>query len=222
MTRKKTLVAWSGGKDSAWMLHVLRGDPEIEVAGLFTTVNEDSERVAVHEVRVSLLGEQARSTGVALHTVSIPRPCPNETYERVMAQFTDRARAEGVTHLAFGDLFLEDIRRYRERQFTQSGMALLFPLWGQPTRKLAEEMTAAGLRAWIVCVDSRRAPREWAGRVFDEQFVREVPEGVDACGENGEFHTFVFDGPMLRQRISGRPGPMIERDGFVYADLLQP
>lgn len=220
MKRMKTMLAWSGGKDSAWMLEVLRRNPQIEVAGLFTTVNEEIERVAVHAVRTSLLAEQARACGVSLHSVGVPSPCSNDAYERLMAQFVERARADGITHLAFGDLFLEDIRRYRERQFALSGMTLLFPLWGRSTRALAGEMTAAGLRAWIVCVDSRRAPREWAGRVFDEQFVREVPDGIDACGENGEFHTFVYEGPMLAHRVGARPGPTSERDGFVYTDLL--
>ncbi len=222
MTRHKTLLAWSGGKDSAWMLHVLRRDPQVEIAGLFTTVEQEGGRVAVHAIPGSLLEEQARACEAQLQTIAIPRPCPNEAYERRMAQFVERAREQGVTRLAFGDLFLEDIRRYRERQFAASGMKLLFPLWGRPTRALAEEMTAAGLRAWIVCVDPRQAPREWAGRAFDEQFVRDMPGGIDPCGENGEFHTFVYEGPMLRRRVAARPGPVAERDGFVYADLLQP
>ena len=204
------------------MLHVLRRDPQVEVAGLFTTVDEDGGRVAVHDVPGSLLEEQARACGERLHSIAMPRPCPNEVYERRMAHFVERAREQGVTHLAFGDLFLEDIRRYRERQFAGSGMTLLFPLWGRPTRALAEEMTAAGLRAWIVCVDPRQAPREWAGRAFDAQFVRDMPEGIDPCGENGEFHTFVHDGPMLRRPVVARPGPAEERGGFVYADLLPP
>jgi uncharacterized protein (TIGR00290 family) len=217
---KKTLLAWSGGKDSAWALHVLRRDPDIDVAGLFTTVNDDVDRVAVHAVRNSLLAEQARCAGVPLHTIAIPRPCPNEHYERAMSVFLDESKKTGVTHIAFGDLFLEDIRRYRERQFAQTGMQLLFPLWGLPTGPLAREMTAAGVRAWIVCVDTRRAPREWAGRVFDDGFVRQLPEGIDPCGENGEFHTFVYAGPMLERQVAARPGEVTERDGFAYSDLV--
>lgn len=202
------------------MLHVLRRDPDIEIAGLFTTVNGDDGRVAVHAVRSSLLAEQARCAGLPLHTIALPRPCPNEQYERAMLAFVEVAKLDGVTHLAFGDLFLEDIRRYRERQFARTGMQLLFPLWKLPTASLAQEMTAAGLRAWIVCVDVRRAPREWAGRVFDAQFLKDLPEGVDPCGENGEFHTFVFAGPMLAREVAARPAEVSERDGFAYSDLV--
>lgn len=214
------MLAWSGGKDSAWALHALRGAGELEIAGLFTTINQDTDRVAVHEVRRSLLIEQARAAGAALHTIPIPRPCPNAVYERAIADFVAAAKRQAVTHLAFGDLFLEDIRRYRERQFAGAGVELLFPLWGLPTRALAQEMTAAGLRAWITCVDTRRAPREWAGRVFDSAFVAAVPQGIDPCGENGEFHTFVFEGPMLRERLSLRPGARTEREGMACVDLL--
>jgi uncharacterized protein (TIGR00290 family) len=218
--RNKTLLAWSGGKDSAWALHALRSGGEFEVAGLFTTINQDTDRVAVHEVRRSLLIEQARAAGAALHTIPIPRPCPNTVYERAIADFVAAARREAVTHLAFGDLFLEDIRRYRERQFAGSGVELVFPLWGLPTLALAREMTAAGLRAWITCVDTRRAPREWAGTVFDPAFVAAVPQGIDPCGENGEFHTFVHEGPMLRDRLRVRPGARTESEGMACVDLL--
>jgi uncharacterized protein (TIGR00290 family) len=217
---KSVLLAWSGGKDSAWTLQVLRRDPEVRIAGLFTTIDEDAGRVAVHNVRTPLLRAQAQSIGVPLHMIAIPRPCPNDAYERAIGQFIESEGRRAGTHLAFGDLFLEDIRRYRERQFAGAGMELLFPLWGRPTRALAEEMTDAGLRAWIACVDGRRAPRAWAGRVFDRRFVDEVPSGIDPCGENGEFHTFVFTGPMLRSPVLCRPQRVEERDGFVYADLV--
>src|SRR5207245_2231214 len=152
---------------------------------------------------------------VDLHASPIPHPCPNALYEQAIAAFIEKAKAAGVTRVAFGDLFLEDIRRYRERQFAGSGVELLFPIWGLPTRALAEQMTASGLRAWIVCVDPRRAPREWAGRVFDADFVKSVPYGIDPCGENGEFHTFVFEGPMLRMPVAARPGKVTEDGGFV-------
>jgi uncharacterized protein (TIGR00290 family) len=214
------MVAWSGGKDSAWTLHVLRGAGEFEIAGLFTTVDGTSGRVPVHEVRPELLQAQALAVDAPLHTVPIPWPCPNAAYERAMADFVGRAKRAGVTHLAFGDLFLEDIRRYRERQFAGSGVELVFPLWGLPTRVLAEEMTATGLRAWITCVDSKRAPRHWAGKVFDPAFVAALPEGVDPCGENGEFHTFVFAGPPLRAAVHARCGTIAESEGMACVDLL--
>lgn len=217
---KRALVAWSSGKDSAWTLHRLRDDPAFEVVGLFTTVNEKPERVAVHAVRVPLLEAQAKASGVPLHKIPIPHPCPNAEYEAAIARFVERARRDGVTHVAFGDLFLEDIRRYRERQFTGSGVELLFPLWGLPTRSLAEEMTGSGLRAWIVCVDPRQAPRSWAGQVFGPAFVQRIPDRVDPCGERGEFHTFAFAGPMFRAPLETRIGDIAERDGFVYADVL--
>ncbi len=217
--RKRALIAWSGGKDSAWTLHVLRQQPDMEIAGLFTTVHEDA-RVAVHEVRVSLLTAQAEAAGVRLNTISIPRPCPNTVYEKAISEFIEKEKDRGITHLAFGDLFLEDIRRYREKQFAASGMELLFPLWGRATRALAEEMTAAGLRAIITCVDLKQAPREWAGAVFDPEFVARVPAAIDPCGENGEFHTFVFEGPMLSAPVRTRPGELTQSGGFAYADVL--
>lgn len=215
--RRRTLVAWSGGKDSAWTLHLLKGMSDVQLAGVFTTLDRDTGRVAVHEVRAELLREQARAAGVELHTISLPRPCPNAVYERAIGEFIAQA---DVTHVAFGDLFLEDIRRYRERQFAAYGVELLFPLWGLPTLALAREMTAAGLRAWITCVDARRAPREWAGRVFDPDFVAQMPDGIDPCGENGEFHTFVYDGPPLRVPVAARLGGTTERDGMACIDLL--
>jgi uncharacterized protein (TIGR00290 family) len=218
--RKRILIAWSGGKDSAWALHILRRQPDVEIAGLFTTIHEDVARVAVHAVRTSLLAEQASAAALPLHTLAIPRPCPNAVYEKVLSEFLEKQKKRGVAHVAFGDLFLEDIRRYRERQFAGSGIELLFPLWRMPTRALAEEMTAAGLRAWITCVDSSRAPRDWAGTLFDAQFVERMPAAVDPCGENGEFHTFVFEGPMLNAPVRTRPGVITEDGGFAYADLL--
>src|SRR5258708_28971885 len=174
----RTLISWSGGKDSAWTLHVLRRDPEVEIAGVFTTVHEDVGRVAVHAVPTALLVAQAKAAEVALHAIPIPRPCPNAIYEKLIAGFIDKAKAAGVTHVAFGDLFLEDIRRYRERQFAGSGVELLFPIWGLPTRALAEEMTERGLRAWITCVDPRQAPRAWARKLFDSESRRPVPDAT--------------------------------------------
>lgn len=202
--RKPTLLAWSGGKDSAWALHRLRGHADIEVAGLFTTVNEPAGRIAVHEVPLKFLYRQAEAAGVPLHTLPIPSPCPNEDYERVVGGFLEAQKAKGITHVAFGDLFLADIRRYRERQLGALGLEPLFPLWGLDTAQLAREMTAGGLKAWITCVDLARAPREWAGRCFDAGFVEALPAGIDPCGENGEFHTFVFDGPRFARPVAHR------------------
>lgn len=217
---KRVMLAWSSGKDSAWTLELLRRSPDVEVAGLFTTMDEGRGRVAVHAVRSKLLEAQARAAGLPLDTIPLPYPCPNAVYEAALAAFVARAESEGVSHFAFGDLFLEDIRRYRERQFAGLGVELLFPLWDLPTRALAEEMVASGLRAWITCVDSRQAPREWAGRIFGPEFVAQIPAGVDPCGERGEFHTFAFEGPMFDAPIRTRAGEISERDGFVYADVL--
>lgn len=216
----RVMIAWSSGKDSAWTLQVLRSNPDLEVAGLFTTVNADTGRVAVHAVRAELLDAQVRAAALPLHRIPIPHPCPNAVYEAAMAGFVAEARLQGTTHLAFGDLFLEDIRRYREQQFAGTGLQLLFPLWGRPTRTLGEEMTAAGLRAWITCVDTRQAPREWAGRMFDARFVAQVPDHIDPCGERGEFHTFAFEGPMFAAPIPTRVGEVAEQGGFAYADVL--
>ena len=216
---KRVLVAWSSGKDSAWTLQKLRNLPDVEVAGLFTTMNADTDRIAVHAVRAELLEAQARAAGLPLHRIALPYPCPNAVYEAALARFFS-TEAAGVTHAAFGDLFLEDIRRYRERQFAALGIEPLFPLWGLPTQALAEQMVAAGLRAWIACVDPRQAPRAWAGRCFDAEFLAGIPPGIDPCGERGEFHTFAFAGPMFRAPLATRVGEVSERDGFVYADVL--
>jgi len=215
----KALVSWSGGKDSAWMLERLRRREGVEVAGLFTTVHRETAKVAVHGVPLALLEAQARAVGLPVHELAVPLACPNDVYERTLGEFVARAKAEGVTHLAFGDLFLEDIRRYRERQFASSGIELLFPLWGADTPLLAREMTASGLRAWITCVDTEQAPAAWAGRLFDERFVDQLPAGIDPCGENGEFHTFVVAGPMLCEPIRARVQAIRREGRWVYADL---
>jgi uncharacterized protein (TIGR00290 family) len=214
----RALLAWSGGKDSAWALQVLR-TRGIDVVGLFTTVHAESGRVPIHEVRTSLLEQQADAVGLPLSQIALPRDCPNAVYERALHDFTARAKAGGGTHLAFGDLFLEEIRRYRERQFAHSGLELLFPLWALPTRPLAEEMTRSGLRAWITSVDTTQAPASWAGCLFDEHFVQQVHAPIDPCGENGEFHTFVFAGPMLRHAVPTKPGARSHDARWAYADL---
>lgn len=214
------LLAWSSGKDSAWALHTLRAADEPAVAGLLTTVNRTHDRVAMHAVRRGLLEAQARAAGLPLFPVEIPSPCPNEEYERAMGEALARARERGVGGVAFGDLYLEDVRRYRERQMAGSGLELHFPLWGRDTRELAHEMLDGGLRARLTCIDPRRLDRSFAGREFSRALIADLPAGVDPCGENGEFHSFAWDGPMFGAPVRVRPGEMVERDGFVFADLL--
>ena len=218
---KRVMLSWSSGKDSAWALQRLRSDPDVELAGLFTTVNRQFDRVAMHGVRRTLLDAQAASVGLPLFPIPIPHPCPNESYEAAMVTFVEEAKRRGVTHFAFGDLFLEDIRRYREEKLARTGIEPLFPLWRLPTRALAQEMVAAGLRAYITCVNPKLAPREWAGRPFNSAFLDAVPEGIDPCGEHGEFHTFACAGPMFRHPVEVTVGEIVERDGFVFADLLR-
>jgi len=218
--RPKLLVSWSSGKDSAWALHRLRQGGEFEVVGLVTTVNRSFQRVAMHAVREVLLEHQAAAAGLPLWKVVIPYPCSNDCYAKAMTDLLERAHRAGVTVMAFGDLFLEEIRRYREQQLEGRGIAPLFPLWGLATAQLAREMVDAGLRARITCVDPKLMPRSFAGREFDSDLLDELPAGVDPCGEHGEFHTFAHRGPMFREPVPVEPGEINERDGFVFADLL--
>jgi uncharacterized protein (TIGR00290 family) len=216
----KVVLAWSSGKDSAWALHVLRRDPALTVVGLLTTVNAAHDRVAMHAVRRRLLEAQARAAGLPVHVVEIPDPCPNETYQAAMGASVATLRADGVQAMAFGDLFLEDVRRYRETQLAGTGLTPVFPLWGRPTRALAEEMIEGGLQARLTCVDPRVLPAAFAGRAFDRALLADLPPSVDPCGENGEFHSFAWDGPMFRRPVPVTPGVVVERGGFVFADLL--
>ncbi len=218
--RAKAWLSWSSGKDSAWTLHQVRQQGELEVAALLTTINRAHGRVAMHAVRESLVEEQARAANLPLVKVPLPSPCPNEAYEQAMAEAMAQARATGVTHIIFGDLFLEDIRRYREAQLARCGMTPVFPLWLLDTRALAQAMVGAGLRAFLTCVDPSKLDRGFAGREFDGRLLAELPGHVDPCGENGEFHTFACAGPMFRAPIAVEPGEIVERDGFVFADLL--
>jgi len=215
-----TWLSWSTGKDSAWSLHALRARQDVEVTGLFTTFNAAFDRVAMHAVRRRLVEAQAAATGLDLHVIDLPHPCPDAEYERIMGAFVARARAAGVEAMAFGDLFLADIRAYRERRLAGTGIVPLFPLWGRDTHALAREMIDGGLLAHVTCVDPGRLDRSFAGRRFDRAFLVDLPAGVDPCGENGEFHTFVSAGPMLRSAVAVRPGDVTERDGFVFADLV--
>lgn len=215
----KTLLAWSSGKDSAWTLHVLRQQGEVDVVGLLTTVNRSFDRVAMHAVRRDLLVAQAAAVGLPLLTVEIPYPCSNDDYEAAMAAAIGRARGDGVTAVAFGDLFLEDVRRYREDRMRGSGLTPLFPIWGIPTDALARRMVGAGLRARLTCVDPKTLPASFAGRDFDAALLDDLPPGVDPCGERGEFHSFAYDGPMFERAVGIQAGEVVERDGFVFADL---
>jgi uncharacterized protein (TIGR00290 family) len=217
---RPVLLAWSSGKDSAWALHTLRQDPALHVAGLLTTVTAAFDRVAMHAVRRTLLEAQAEAAGLPLVVVSIPSPCPNEAYEAAMSSALAEARGRGITGVAFGDLFLEDIRRYREQQMSGTGLDLHFPLWQRPTDGLAAAMIDGGLRARLTCVDPRVMPESLAGEEFDRALLARLPAGVDPCGENGEFHTFAWDGPMFRHPVPVRKGEVVSRDGFVFADLI--
>lgn len=216
----KAILSWSSGKDSAWALHVLRQDPAIEVVGLLTTINEAFDRVAMHGVRRVLVEAQARAAGLPLHVVTIPFPCPNETYEARMEAFVRSTKDMGVDAIAFGDLFLEDIRSYREARLADSGLKPLFPLWGRSTTELAQEMIAGGLPARLACVDPSQIDASFAGRDFDALLLAELSPIIDPCGERGEFHTFAYDGPMFSSPVTVFAGEVVERDGFVFADML--
>jgi uncharacterized protein (TIGR00290 family) len=218
--QRRVALSWSSGKDSAWALHLLRQDPSIEVVALVTTLNEQFDRVAMHAVRRDLLELQAQSVGIPLWIVPLPWPCSNEEYEARMRQLCTRALNEGVQAMAFGDLFLTDIRAYREKQLAGTGLEPLFPVWQIPTADLARTMIAAGLRAKITCVDPKVLLKEFAGRDFDSQFLKDLPLTADPCGENGEFHSFVYAGPGFRHPINVSVGEIVERDGFVFADLV--
>lgn len=219
MKRKRVWLSWSSGKDSAWALHVLRQQPEVEVVALLTTLNEHFDRVAMHSTRRELLEAQAEAAGLPLVAVRLPWPCSNEQYEAAMSGACARAVAEGVEAVAFGDLFLEDVRQYRVAKLAGTGLEPLFPVWGLDTRALAREMIAAGVKTRLVCVDPRKLSKEFAGRDLDEALLRGLPVGVDPCGENGEFHSFVYGGPMLGGEIPIESGEVVERDGFVFADV---
>ena len=218
---KKILISWSGGKDSAWALHLLRLAGEFEVGGLLTTVNERFRRVAIHGFREELLERQAEMAGLPLWKVDLPFPCSNEAYEARMGAACTQAVKDGFEGVAFGDLFLEDIRAYRVAKLAGTGLEPLFPVWGIPTDRLAAEMMAGGLRARLTCVDPRKVPAEFAGREWDAQLLRELPPGVDPCGENGEFHSFAHAGPVFKEEIQVEAGERVVRDGFVYAELTR-
>ncbi len=216
----KIAVSWSSGKDSAWMLHELKQQHPLEVAALLTTTNEAFDRVAMHAVRRELVEAQARAAGMPLRIVPLPWPCPNEEYERRMGAEVNALVAEGFSHVAFGDLFLEDVRRYREERLAGSGLEPIFPIWkSKPTSELARDMIDGGLQARLTCIDPRKLDSRFAGRAFDRALLDELPATVDPCGENGEFHSFAFAGPMFNHPIPVSVGEIVTRDGFVFADL---
>jgi uncharacterized protein (TIGR00290 family) len=216
---KRVLLSWSSGKDSAWALHTLRSRGDCEIVGLLTTVNAEFDRVAMHGTRCSVLEAQAKATGLPLWNVPLPWPCSNEDYEQRMREVCARAVREKVEAIAFGDLFLDDVRAYREKQLQPTGLEPLFPLWQLPTAALAIEMIAKGVRAKLTCVDTQQLPSEFAGREFDEAFLNELRPGIDPCAERGEFHTCVYAGPMFSAPIELEPGEIVTRDRFTYADF---
>lgn len=219
---KRILLSWSSGKDCAWTLHILRQQPGIEVVALLTTINTEFDRVAMHGTRRTVLEAQAAAAGLPLWAIPLPWPCTNEIYESRMAGACQRAIAEHIDAIAFGDLFLRDVRAYRENQLKDTGLEPLFPLWDIPTDKLARDMIAGGLRAKLVCADTQQLPGAFSGRDFDLALLEELPTGVDPCGENGEFHSCVYAGPMFSAPIALEPGEIVQRDRFVYADFLLP
>jgi uncharacterized protein (TIGR00290 family) len=217
---QRILLSWSSGKDSAWTLHVLRQHRDVELVGLLTTLNRNFDRVAMHGTQRSVLEAQATTAGLPLWDIPLPWPCSNEDYERSMRAACDRAVSEKVDAIAFGDLFLEDVRAYRETQLQPTGLKPLFPLWQLPTTELAREMIAGGLLAKLTCVDTKQLPSTFVGRDYDSALLKELPPEVDPCGERGEFHTCVYGGPMFRTAISLEAGEVVMRDQFAYADFM--
>ena len=220
MIRPTAWIAWSSGKDAAWALYVARQANDLDIVTMLTTITASYDRVSMHGVRDELLEAQARVAGLDLHRVMIPSPCSDEQYANAMRRMMEKAHADGVTHVIFGDVYLEDVRRYREERMAQVGMSAVFPLWERNTKDLAYEMIEGGLKSCITCLDPRKIPREFAGRAYDRAFLEALPADADPCGENGEFHTFVHAGPMFGEPIAVRMGETVERDGFVFTDVL--
>lgn len=218
--RKKTLISWSSGKDSAWALHILRQDPNIDIVGLFCTVNKLFDRVTMHGVRSELLKQQAESVGLPLDIIDIPYPCSNDQYVEIMTAFIMNVKKKGIECFAFGDLFLENVRLYRETLLQGTGIAPLFPIWGISTKILSQQMVSSGLKAMITCINAKLLSPEYAGREYNKFFLEDIPTSIDPCGENGEFHSFAFDGPMFRYPIKVIVGETIHRDDAHFTDLI--
>jgi uncharacterized protein (TIGR00290 family) len=217
---KRTLLSWSSGKDSTWALHLLRQNPGIELLGLFTVMNKKYSRVSMHATRLELLQVQAKAVGLPLQTIDLPDPCTNEECDTIMRQFVTESAARGVQCMSFGDLFLEDIRKYRETQLKGTGIEPVFPLWEIPTKELAEQMLSAGLEAYVSSVDLKKLPLRFAGRKWSKDLIKDFPENCDPCGENGEIHAIAVGGPMFRKSVAVRVGEVVERNGFAYADII--
>ena len=218
--KRKTLLSWSSGKDSAWALHILRQQQDLEVIGLFCTFNKKFERGAMHAVRNELIHQQADSIGLPLQLIPIPHQCSDPEYKKIMGNFIEEAKSREIESIAFGDLFLEDIRSYREDSLAETGITPLFPLWGMPTDELSQEMVNSGLRAKITCIDPQHLSPEFAGHEYNDTFLEQIPGSVDPCGENGEFHSFAYDGPMFESAVNICEGETVTRDGFIFTDLL--
>jgi uncharacterized protein (TIGR00290 family) len=218
--KKRTLLSWSSGKDSAWALHLLRRDPAIDILGLFAVMNEKYDRVSMHSTRRDLLQRQAEAIGLLVETIRLPDPCTNEESDTIMRRFVEKAVHRGIQCMAFGDLFLEDVRKYRENQLRGTGVNPLFPLWGIPTADLGAQMLAAGVEAYISSIDLKKLPSRCAGEKWSRDWIAGLPKDCDPCGENGEFHTVVVDGPMFLRPVPVRIGELIERNGYAYADII--
>ena len=218
--KKKTLLSWSSGKDSAWTLHVLRQQKDIEVIGLFCTYNKRFERGAMHAVRNELICQQAERVGLPLHLIPIPDPCSDSEYRTIVGEFIEQVKIQRIDCIAFGDLYLEDVRRYREENLAETGITPLFPLWETPTDELSRDMVKSGLRAIITCIDPKCLSAEFAGYEYNSTFLKQIPDHIDPCGENGEFHSFAYDGPMFKDKVNVRVGEKVNRDGFVFTDIL--
>jgi len=218
--KKKTLLSWSSGKDSAWTLHVLRQQQDIEVVGLFCTYNKKFERGAMHAVRNELICQQAERIGLPLHLIPIPDPCSDSEYRTIVGEFIEQVKIQQIDCIAFGDLYLEDVRRYREENLAGTGITPLFPLWEIPTDELSRDMVRSGLRAIITCIDPKYLSADFAGHEYDNVFLKQIPDHIDPCGENGEFHSFTYAGPMFSEKVNIRVGETVTRDGFVFTDVL--
>jgi len=218
--KKKTILSWSSGKDSAWTLHVLRQQQDIEVVGIFCTYNKKFERGAMHAVRNELICQQAERVGLPLHLIPIPDPCSDSEYRTIMGEFIEQVKIQQIDCIAFGDLYLEDVRRYREVSLAGTGITPLFPLWEIPTDELSRDMVKSGLRAIITCIDPKYLSADFAGHEYDNAFLKQIPDHIDPCGENGEFHSFAYAGPMFNEKVNIRVGETVTRAGFVFTDVL--